>query len=198
MEKEKSTKRKEVMISILAVLILMVAVFGISYAVWQQTSLGTKENSISTGYVSFSYTESNTNIISIHNATPISDDAGKKLVGNQNSFEFSVSAKYAGLPSIRYEVYTEPIKTTLDGRFLKVYLTNQNDVPVSGYDVTIPTYDSLEASSTGSGKKLYEGTLTESGKVEKLRLRIWVSSAFDMPANKSYQFSFKVHVKGMA
>lgn len=198
MEKEKSIKRKEVFISILAVLILMVAVFGISYAVWQQTSLGTKENSISTGYVSFSYTESNTNVISIHNATPISDDAGKKLIGSNNSFEFSISAKYAGLPSIRYEVYTEPLKATLDERFLKVYLTNQNDVPVSGYDITIPTYDSLEASSTGNGKKLYEGTLTESGKIEKLRLRVWVSSDFDMPANDSYQFSFKVHVRGMA
>lgn len=198
MEKEKNTKRKEVFISILAVLILIVAIFGISYAVWQQTSLGTKENSISTGYVSFSYTESNTNTISINNAVAISDDAGKKLVGNKNSFEFSVSAKYAGLPSIRYEVYTEPLVTTLDGRFLKVYLTNQNDVPVSGYDVTVPTYDSLEASSTGSGKKLYEGTLTQSGQVEKLRLRVWISSALDMPANESYQFSFKVHVKGMA
>lgn len=198
MEKETSTKRKEVLISILAVLILMVAVFGISYAVWQQTSLGTKENSISTGYVSFSYTESNSNVISINNAVAISDEAGKKLVGNQNSFEFSVSAKYAGLPSIRYEVYTEPLTTTLDGRFLKVYLTNQNDVPVSGYDVTVPTYDSLEVSSTGSGKKLYEGTLTESGKIERLRLRVWVSSDFDMPANESYKFSFKVHVKGMA
>lgn len=198
MEKGSSTKKKEVFISILAVLILLVAVFGISYAVWQQTSLGTKENSISTGYVSFSYTESNTNVISIQNATPISDDAGKKLTGNKNSFEFSVSAKYAGLPSIQYEVYTEPLASTLDGRFLKVYLTNQNDVPVSGYDVTIPTYDSLEASSIGNGKKLYEGTLTESGKTERFRLRIWVSSDFDMPSNESYKFSFKVHVKGMA
>lgn len=198
MTNESSTKKKEVFISILAVLILMVAVFGISYAVWQQTSLGTRENSISTGYVSFSYTESNTNVISIQNATSLSDDAGKKLTGNKNTFEFSVSATYAGLPSIRYEVYAEPLDSTLDERFVKVYLTNQNDVPVSGYDVTIPTYNNLEVASDGSGKRLYEGTLTESGQVERFRLRIWVSSDFDMPSTKSYKFSFKVHVKGMA
>lgn len=197
MEKEKKTKRKEVYISILAILILLIAVFGISYAVWQQTLPGTRDNSVSTGYISFSYTESNTNVISIENAVPTSDDSGKKLVGNKNMFDFSISARYAGVPSIRYEIYTEPLVQSLDEKYVKVYLTNQNDVPVSGYGVNVPTYNNLEKASEGNGKKLYEGNLTKSEKAEKFRLRIWVSSEFNKP-EESYKFSFKVHVKGMA
>lgn len=197
MESRNDTKKKEVLISVLAVLILVIAVFGISYAVWKQTFLGTKENSISTGYISFSYTESNTNVIAIDNALPISDESGKKLTGNTNMFDFTISAKYAGLPSIGYEIYTEPLIQGLDGKYIKVYLTNQNDIPLSGYDVTVPTYDNLDNSSIGEGKKLYDGSLTESGKIEKFRLRIWVSSEYNMP-EESRNFSFKVNVKGKA
>lgn len=197
MEKEKKTKRKEMYISILAILILLIAVFGISYAVWQQAFSGTRDNSVSTGYISFSYTESNTNVISIENAVPTSDDSGKKLVGNKNMFDFSISARYAGVPSIHYEIYTEPLVQSLDERYVKVYLTSQNNIPLSGYDVKVPTYDNLDRASVGNGKKLYEGNLTESSRVEKFRLRIWVSSEFNMP-EESYKFSFKVHVKGKA
>ena len=190
-------EKKQLVISILAVLILVIAVFGISYAIWQRTFLGTKENSLSTGYISFSYTESNTNVISIDNAVPVSDDTGKRLTGSTNMFDFTISAKYAGLNSIGYEIYTEPIIEDLDGKYVKVYLTDQNDIPLSGYDVTVPTYSSRDASSLGTGKKLYQGTLTESGKTEKFRLRIWVDSTYNMPT-ESHKFSFKVNVKGNA
>ena len=199
MEKELAKKNniKEMIITILSVLILIVAVFGISYSIWTQTFLGTQENSINTGYISFSYTESDTNVIEIHNAVPMADENGKKLNGNKNMFDFTVSAKYTGVSSIGYEIYATPITQTLDSKYIKVYLTDQNDQPITGFDSVVPTYDQLEDASAENSKTIYKSSLTESGKSDDYRLRIWVSSDYNMP-EVSRSFSFKVNVKGMA
>lgn len=187
---------KEMVISILAVLILIVAVVGISYAVWNKSFMGTKENSLNTGYVSFTYAESNNNVISIENAVPMSDENGKKQTGSKNMFDFNVSANYKGVESIRYEVYTILIQSTLDPKYVKVYLTDQNDQVIEGYDKKeVPTYDTLANSLIEEGKTLYKGVLSSSGDSKNLRLRIWLSSSYD-EAEVSKSFSFKVNVKG--
>ena len=184
-------------ITVLSVLILIVAVFGISYSIWTQTFLGTQENSINTGYISFSYTESDTNIIEIHNAVPTADENGKKMSGNKNMFDFTVSAKYAGTSSIGYEIYATPITQTLDSKYIKVYLTDQNDQPITGFDSVVPTYEELEDSTIEDSKIIYKSALTQSGASHDYRLRIWVSSDYDT-SETSKQFSFKVNVKGIA
>lgn len=198
MEKNnKNNNRKEIAITTISLLILIVAVFGISYSIWTQTLTGTKENSINTGYVSFSYNESETNVISIQNAIPISDENGKKLTGNDNTFDFTLSAKFAGVSSIGYEIYATPVEKTLDTNFVKVYLTDQNDNPVSGFDGTVPTYEELTDSTEVGSKTIYKSSLTQSDKVEKFRLRVWISSDYNY-SEESKRLSFKVNVKGMA
>lgn len=196
MENEKKNNSKEIIISVLSVLILIVAVVGISYAVWTQTFLGTQENSLNTGYVSFTYTESETNVIAINNAIPIEDEEGKKLASKKSFFNFTISAKYAGVDSIGYEIYATPITQTLDPKYVKVYLTDYSEVPYAGYTGDVPTFDTL-ADSTVEGKKLYDGVLTKSGNINRFRLRVWVSSDYNLPES-SKSFSFKVNVKGKA
>lgn len=194
----KNEKKKELIISIIGVFLLFIVVVGISYAVWSKTFLGTKENSINTGYVSFSYTESDTNVIKISNAVPISDANGKILSGEEEMFDFSVSANFAGVTSIDYEIYATPIIQTIDSDYIKVYLTDQNDNPVGFYDdADVPTYSSLEDSSVEGSKTIYTSSLTSSGEVNDYRLRIWVASNFNVP-NESQQFAFKVNVVGVA
>lgn len=198
MEKRQEKKNtKEIVITVISVLILIIAVFGISYSIWTQTFLGSKENSINTGYISFSYTESDTNVIDINNAVPISDEKGKKLIGNNNVFDFTVSAKYQGVSAIDYEIYATPITQTLDSKYIKVYLTDQNDQAVTGFDSVIPTYDQLKDSTIDNSKIIYNSSLNQSGISQKFRLRIWVSSDYNMPET-SKKFSFKVNVKGNA
>ena len=197
MEKVNKKNTKEIVITLLSVLILIVAVFGISYSIWSQTFMGTKENNLNTGYISFSYTESDTNIIEIHNAVPISDENGKRLTGSSNMFDFTVSAKYAGVPSIGYEIYATPITQTLESKYIKVYLTNQNDQPVTGFDDEVPTYEDLEDSTMENSKTIYKSVLTQSGQSVNYRLRIWVSADYNMPETTK-NFSFKVNVKGVA
>ena len=191
--------KKELTISIIGVLVLIVAVVGISYAVWSRTFLGTQENSINTGYISFSYTESDTNTIEIHNAIPISDSNGKMLSGNKNMFDFTVSSKFSGLSSVAYEIYATPIVQTLDSKYIKVYLTNQQDQPVGGIysESSIPTYDMLKNSSVAGSKTIYKSELNQSGKAVDYRLRIWLSSEYNMPETAK-NFAFKVNVVGVA
>ncbi len=190
--------KKNVVLSVIFIILLFIFVIGISYAVWNRTFLGTQENSINTGYISFSYTESDTNVIEIHNAVPISDEKGKMLSGNNEMFDFTVSAKFAGVSSVDYEIYATPIVQTIDSKYIKVYLTDQYDQPVGFYgEVEVPTYDSLEDSTIEGTKTIYKSTLTTSGKVVDYRLRIWVASDYNVPS-ESQKFAFKVNVVGVA
>lgn len=186
--------KKEVLFSLIGVFILIFAVVGISYAVWSKTLLGEKENSLTTGSISFQYHESDTNVISITNALPTEDSQGKKQSGSNRMFDFSVS----GGGMISYDVYATQVgNNTLPGEYVKIYLTDQNDHPVSGYQDKIPLYSELSDYSYGnqSGKLLYSSKLTSKSTHHNLRLRIWVDSDYRQ-ADRSSTFAFKVNVAG--
>ena len=195
MVEEKKDVRK-ILLSSLAILILIIAVIGISYAVWSQTFKGQKENTITTGKISFSYTESETNNIKIENALPISDEQGKKLNGNTEVFDFTVSND--STVNVKYDVIVTPYKNDMDDKYIKVYLTDQNDVALKPYDSEVPTYNTLNDDKEEKNSKiLYSSELTNVKKNEKLRLRVWVSDKFDNKntPTQSYIFAFKVNVR---
>lgn len=187
---------RQILLSSLAILILIIAVIGISYAVWSQTFKGQKENTITTGKISFSYTESETNNIKIENALPISDEQGKKLNGNIEVFDFTVSND--STVNVKYDVIVTPYKNDMDDKYIKVYLTDQNDVALKPYDSEVPTYNTLNDDKEEKNSKiLYSSELTNVKKNEKLRLRVWVSDKFDNKntPTQSYIFAFKVNVR---
>ena len=187
---------RQILLSSLAILILIIAVIGISYAVWSQTFKGQKENTITTGKISFSYTESETNNIKIENALPISDEQGKKLNGNTEVFDFTVSND--STINVKYDVIVTPYKNDMDDKYIKVYLTDQNDVALKPYDSEVPTYNTLNDDKEEKNSKiLYSSELTNVKKNEKLRLRVWVSDKFDNKntTTQSYIFAFKVNVR---
>ncbi len=187
---------RQILLSSLAILILIIAVIGISYAVWSQTFKGQKENTITTGKISFSYTESETNNIKIENALPISDEQGKKLNGNTEVFDFTVSND--STVNVKYDVIVTPYKNDMDDKYIKVYLTDQNDVALKPYDSEVPTYNTLNDDKEEKNSKiLYSSELTNVKKNEKLRLRVWVSDKFDNKntPTQSYIFAFKVNVR---
>lgn len=187
---------RQILLSSLAILILIIAVIGISYAVWSQTFKGQKENTITTGKISFSYTESETNNVKIENALPMSDDKGKRLNGNTETFDFTVSND--STINVKYDVIVTPYKNDMDDKYIKVYLTDQNDVSLKPYDSEVPTYNTLNDDKEEKNSKiLYSSELTNVKKNEKLRLRVWVSDKFDNKntPTQSYIFAFKVNVR---
>lgn len=205
--------KKQVLFSSLAIIILIVTVIGISYAIWFRTFKGEKDNSLTTATVSFNYTESETNHIQLTNALPMSDTNGKKLNGDQEVFDFTVTGNYGEKGTVLYDVYATPYDMTLSDKYVKVYVTDQNDNPVKGYDGdVVPTYNTLEdynipASTkdtfTTKGKLLYSSELTKEKNSDDLRVRVWLSSSYgssekaeENTPEQSLTFAFKVNVRG--
>lgn len=202
MEKKakKLNRNKKILLSIILILLLMISVVGVTYAIFIYSKEGKVKNTVRTGDLTFSYVETSSGI-SIVNAMPISDEVGKKLDSSENGyFDFNVSCKIAGTSTIQYEVYAKKqrVKNQIEEKYVKIYLTDgTNDKPVSGYDIEVPTYNSLKnALSDQEGKQLYYGNFTSSS-VQKFRLRMWLKEEYNVPAT-SEQFKIKVNVDAIS
>lgn len=198
MENQENDK-KRIFLPIILVLLLVVSIFGITYAIFSYGKEGRVSNTVTTGTITFSYTEM-TNGISLENALPITDEVGKKLEsGNKNNgyFDFNVSCTMAGYNNIFYEVYATKlaVENELDEKYVKIYLTDgSTDQAISGYDGKVPTYNNLKQSvRNDKAKQLYYGSFTSSG-TQKFRLRMWISDDY-MLASSSEHFKIKVNVE---
>ncbi|MGN0992572.1 MAG: hypothetical protein ACI4PE_01335 [Bacilli bacterium] len=166
---------------------------------WNYSFVGSA-NTIDTGDVSLEFLESNTNIISIENALPISDSDGKK---QDETFDFSVKTITNRNMDITYGVYLEKLDvdssaTAFEEDEVKVYLTD--------YDNKV-LLNPIKISELNSEKMIYADTNTHDGTTreisKKFKLRAWLDS--EVNANKfydentktvkKYQYKFKVGVK---
>ncbi len=195
---------KEIILSVVGVLLLVGIVMVTSYAVFTYLQAGTKENTITTGTVTFSYNETE-NGITLVNAQPITDTAGKSLVATdtasgiqQGYFDFTVTGTNTTTAPITYEVYaTLDDGYTFDPNYLKVYLSDAStETAISGFTgTTVPTYNSLTtASSDTTGKRLYTETFTANNYSKTFRLRIWVADTYTL-ASESKTVTLRVNVK---
>lgn len=171
---------KNILLSVLGVAILVVAVVGISFALFTFTG-ASDNNTISSGTIAMSFSES-TNGISLTNALPETDDQGK---GESHYFDFSVSTQASGTVSIPYTITITPVAGTgaFSGKDLadsqvKVYLTSLTGGTET--EVVAPTLVSGLTASTITGressKTLYTKTVsaTSTTQVDDYRLRMWV------------------------
>ena len=200
MENNQSSS-KEVLLSVLGVAILIVAVVGVSFAAFQYSKTGEKVNTITTGTITMSYSET-TNGINLTDALPISDDQGKALAGDNEIFDFTVNATIngSGTTTINYDITaTKESDTTLADSAVKVYLTNTGS---SETQVLAPTKiseldqtGSSEVSGAPSGQyKLASGTFTSSG-THNYRLRMWVASDYAVTGSSGI-YKLRVNVYG--
>ncbi len=195
---------KQMILSILGVVILVVAVVGVSFAAFSYSKTGEKVNTITTGTITMSYSE-DTNGINLSNALPMSDDQGKALSGSNNVFDFTVTATIngSGNTTINYDVTaTKESDSTLDDSAVKVYLTsidNSADTQVLAPTKvsTLTKTGSSEASGAPNGQyKLTTGTFT-STTTRKYRLRMWVAEDYSS-LSTSGTYKLRVNVYGAA
>lgn len=99
MKSNNSQKNKIILVSVFTAL-FTVLLFGGSIAIFSYTKLGTVENKIQTGYLSFDFSEGRT--INIENANPVSDKVGKNLAENCT---FNITGTAPKDTSIDYTVY---------------------------------------------------------------------------------------------
>ena len=116
-------KKIKNILTIVTSVFMLVVVIGISYAAFSYSGLGKKVNTITTGAISMSYTES-TNTISINNALPTKDSTGKTRKDAGDYFDFTVKSSISGNADINYEIAAKADSSnTFSGDNIKYYLT---------------------------------------------------------------------------
>ena len=81
-------------------MLLIIAIIGVSYAAFRFTGEGQRVNTITTGSITMTYTETD-NVINLEGALPTTDRTGKTL---SDYFEFTVSSSISGDVNINYEI----------------------------------------------------------------------------------------------
>ena len=183
---KKNSKKKQVLLTLLGVISLIVITVGVTYAFFNYAKEGTTDNTIQTGSITFLYTEVSGvgKGISLTEAYPVADSIGKVQVGEGKVFDFKVTSNISMNSSIGYQV-TARKKTgsTLDDSAVKVYLTEVNGTE---QELLLSKYSELSQTDRVDANKYTEKVLYESrvpantSNYEKnFRLRMWVSDDTD-------------------
>ena len=193
---------KEILLSIFGIALLVLAVAGISYAVFTFSEVGKRENVISTGKISLSFIESSENVIHINNALPMSDSVGK--VQNEY-FDFSLEAVMKGSSTIYYEIRAKQVEVedNIEASKVKFYLEKEKS---SSYqEVLKPTNFNINRGSNINNNSMdlssmllysdnFTNNLGSSQKmIDRYRLRIWIDENTPIESTKK-NFKFKVNV----
>ena len=195
-------KKQGIVITSVLLVCLILVVIGVSFAFFTYSRQGSKENTITTGSLTFVYDEQKAegNGITLSNAFPMSDDEGKQLSGSNNVFDFQVLASTKG-ESIAYEVIgKKDDSSTLPENVVKIYLTtlsgsDETEVATTVQNRVVTTYDELSDTQIEdqTGKTLYQEVipLNQIGYQKNFRLRMWLSEEANTTTNGSWDYNNK-------
>ena len=191
--------KKKDLVLILIIFILLIAIVGISYAAFNYVGTGQKLNTITTGAISMNYIESS-NVISMNNALPTTDNTGKKRLNTGEYFDFTVKSSIKGNTDINYEIAAkEESGNTFSGKNIKFHLTKVNSDGTEEEVMPPKTYSEDTTSNVYTGRpadmmSLFVGNLNQQGDTEiKYRLRLWVDENYN-PQNDNGGLVYKVKV----
>ena len=191
-------KIKNILTIVISVFILIVAI-GISYAAFSYSGLGKKVNTITTGAISMSYTESS-NTISMNNALPTTDNTGKTRKSAGEYFDFTVKSSITGNTDINYEIAAKADSSnTFSGDNIKYYLTTVDSAGKETEAMAPRTYYEEPSGNVYTGRpadmmSLYTGNLKKQGDtIINYRLRLWVDENYN-PQNDNGGLTYKVKV----
>ena len=122
-------KKKQIIITLVAIISLIVITVGVTYAFFNYAKEGTTDNTIQTGTITFLYTEVSGvgKGISLTEAYPVADSIGKVQTGEGKVFDFKVTSNISMNSSIGYQVTArKKTDSTLANSAVKVYLTEVN------------------------------------------------------------------------
>ena len=198
MYKEKNRKNEILIIGL--ILLLIIALIGVSYAAFRFTGEGTKVNTITTGSITMSYTESD-NTISLNGALPTTDKTGMVRLNDGEYFDFTVSSKIVGNVNINYEISAKKVGDgTIDGSNIKLYLTRLTEDGEEALMVP-ETYNEEITSNNYTGRPANEMSLytssMSSSESNNYRLRMYVDEGYNPQGDGGgLTFSVKINVYG--
>ena len=192
--------KKQLILSIGLVLVLVLMIVGISYAAFQFTGPGSKVNSITTGAITMEYTESN-NVINITGALPTTDKTGMIRLNDGEYFDFTVKSNITGTANINWEISAKKLDgNTIDGKYVKLYLTKLINNQEESLTAPLTYFEDTEANSyTGrpsNEMSLYTGNMTSSEE-GTYRLRMYIDEDYNPQGDGgNLTFGVKVNVYG--
>lgn len=186
-----NNNKKTIVLSIVGILVLVLAVVGVSFAMFSFTGTGTKENVIKTGTISLNWSAgTQNNQIQITNKYPMADSVG--MAQADNTATFTVEGSWGNLPmTVNYSLGL--VETahgdTLTADYVKVAITKDGTY-VMGTEAGGATIASIAAARDAriDDHLVTSGTLqNESGQVANLSdtyvVRTYVSDAYDLPSD---------------
>ena len=193
-------KKKILMIIFLSLFSIAIISLG-TYAIWTSANdLLTGSNTIQSGQVKMSYSESNE--IGMNNALPIKDSEGKTL---NNYFDFKVlsyiktRANDSTQRKLNYNIVLEPltVDNPLSDSEIKVYLTKVE----SGTETVVvepTTIEKLNNKVLSSKEEIFSNNKAEV--VTSYRLRAWIDESVDTTKlnEKKYSYKFRVNINNEA
>ena len=203
----KNSKKKQVLLTLVAIISLIVITVGVTYAFFNYAKEGTTDNTIQTGSITFLYTEVSGvgKGISLTDAYPIADSIGKVQTGEGKVFDFKVTSNISMNSSIGYQL-TARKKTgsTLANSAVKVYLTEINGTE---QELLLSKYSELDQTDKVDSSKyderiLYEATVPANTKnyEKNFRLRMWVDENTDFSDgsmnDKTFTLTVNVYADG--
>ena len=194
--------RKEILI-IGLMLLLVIVLIGVSYAAFKFTGVGQRENTITTGSITMSYTESS-NTISLDGALPTTDETGMKRLNPGEYFDFTVSSTITGAVNINYEISAKDVTTSerkIDGSNIKLYLTRLTSDGTEEQVMSPETYNEETNANNFTGRPANEMSLytssMSSSESNTYRLRMYVDEDYNPQGDGgNLQFSVQVNVYG--
>lgn len=188
----KKEETRDLLLSVFGVALLIIVITGVTYAIYNYTSSSKKENILTTGSIQLEYLESDTNIIKINNALPISDEVGRK---QSEYFDFTLKATIAGTTTINYDLYAKeiPVQNGLDYRDVKLYLEELN-----GNEYKSVLEPKTYSMNDEKGMLLYSSSFVNGENKKniiskKYRFRMWLADSYKYD-DVSRSFKVKVNV----
>jgi len=200
-------KKKQIIITLIAIISLIVITVGVTYAFFNYSRTGTTDNVVKTGGITFLYTEVSGvgKGISLTEAYPVADSIGKVQTGEGKVFDFKVTSNISMNSNIDYQVTArKKTRSTLANSAVKVYLTEVNgteqELLLSKYSELSQT-DKVDISKYDE-RILYEATVpANTANYEKnFRLRMWVDENTDFSDesmnDKTFTLTVNVYADG--
>ena len=197
-------KKRQLLLSIGLVLILVLMIVGISYAAFKFVGLGQKPNTITTGAITMEYTES-TNTISMTGALPTTDATGKVRLTAGEYFDFTIKSSIQGNTNINWEIAAEDITPSsakkMAGKNIKLYLTKLDSTGAEKQVMAPKVYNATTSANTKTGRpsgvmSLATGTMSTS-ETTNYRLRMYVDEDYNPQGDGGgLSFSVKINAYG--
>ena len=197
-------KKKQLLLSIGLVLILVLMIVGISYAAFKFVGLGNQPNTITTGAITMEYEES-TNTISMTGALPTTDTTGKVRLTKGEYFDFTIKSSIKGNTNINWEIAAEDITPSsakkMAGKNIKLYLTKLDSTGAETQVMAPKVYTTESTENTYTGRpanmmSLAKGTMSAS-ETTNYRLRMYVDENYNPQGDGGgLSFSVKINAYG--